>query len=318
MRSSLVWTILQIAFAISAPFSPNYILYLILRTLIGMAGIAGFTTHFTSCIEVLTSSGRNTFEIANTATSIIGLGTLPLTAFYVRNHITLQIIAGGLIILTAVIRCITPESARWHLSIGEVEAATKVTRIMARVNGKEVENHEELLQGIAEEERKKEGGKKATIIDLFRTPRMRRITFIVYAIWFACVFANYAVHLNIGTLIPGNIYLNMYLVLGLSQIMVLPIKYLTYYKIGRVKGFMLALITSGLFSFSMIGFVRLTDITALPAVASLLGVAFATTASNVVYLYSGEIFPTPARAAGLGGGSSFGRIGGLIAPQIPL
>ncbi|CAH1788449.1 unnamed protein product [Owenia fusiformis] len=319
MRTSLVWTILEIAFAISTPFSPNYILYLILRALSCMASMAGYTTHFTTCLEVLTSNGRNAFEIVNTATSIIRLGTLPLTAFYVRNHITLQLVAGGLIICNAVVRCITPESARWHLSIGQVKAATKVTRIMARVNGKEVpENHEQLMEGIAEEERKKEGGKKAIIFDLFRTPRMRRITFIVFAIWFACVFANYAVQLNIGTLIPGNVYLNMYIVLGLGQIMVLPIKYVVYYKIGRVKGLVLALIISGLFSFSMIGFVRLTSIPALAAIASLIGLAFAATAFNAVYLYSGEIFPTPVRAAGLGVGSSIGRIGGLIAPQMPL
>ncbi|CAH1800289.1 unnamed protein product, partial [Owenia fusiformis] len=112
-----------------------------------------------------------------------------------------------LILLSVVIRCITPESARWHLSIGQVEAATKVTRIMARINGRQLpENYKQMIQSVAEEECKHKGGKKATIIDLFKTPRLRRNTCIVYSIWFACVFANYAVRLNIGTLIPGNIY----------------------------------------------------------------------------------------------------------------
>ncbi|CAH1800288.1 unnamed protein product, partial [Owenia fusiformis] len=132
------------------------------------------------------------------------------------------------------------------------------------------------------------------------------------------VFANYAVRLNIGTLIPGNIYLNMYIVLGLSSVLGAPVSYIVLYKIGRVKGFTLALVSSGLFSLSMIGIVTLTDIPFLAAVTSLIGTAFATTAFGIVYVYSGEIFPTPARAAGLGGGSSFGRIGGLITPQLPL
>ncbi|CAH1800615.1 unnamed protein product [Owenia fusiformis] len=319
LTTARVMYFILFASATGAIYAPTYAIYLVLRIFVGIGLIAGYTPHFVSCVEMLTSRGRSVLIIVMTAQFIVTLGPLPLTAYFVRNHITLQFIAAGILLIPIVIVLFTPESARWHLSVGQVDAATGIIKTMTTTNGRATpDNYEEIIKAIAENERSLDGGHKGTIIDLCRTPRLRRHTFIIFAIWFADIFGNYAMRFNIGTLVPGNIYLNMYLVFGLGSALQLPIHYLAHYKIGRVKTFTIALVLSGVLSLSMIGLVTIQGLPILAAIASLIGTAFIETIHRIIYIYSGEIFPTPARGAGVGCGSSIGRIGSLVAPQIPL
>ena len=59
-----------------------------------------------------------------------------------------------------------------------------------------------------------------------------------------------------------------------------------------------------------------SDYPALATTLSLLGKMAISSSFAIVFVYAAEIFPTPVRNVGVGGASSTGRIGAIIAPQI--
>ena len=58
---------------------------------------------------------------------------------------------------------------------------------------------------------------KVTLLDLFKTPNLRKNTLIQYFNWFTVVLVYYGLTLNADTLIPGNVYIN-FSVSGLIEI----------------------------------------------------------------------------------------------------
>ncbi|CAH1779481.1 unnamed protein product [Owenia fusiformis] len=322
VRTAAVFHLLALATAFGSIWSPNYPLYLVLRAICGMSYLAAYTAYFTSCLEVLDPKTRGMLPLFMAFTQSIASWILPLMAYNLRNHIDLQIVCACLMIPSVIINLLMPESSRWQLASGNVDGAYKTLKKIAWVNGRALSDDcLSILENISKEEIKskeeKQSSQKATVLDLFKTPRMRKNTLIVFGVWFAAVFGNYVIRLNIGTLIPGSIYLNFFAVFQIAAVAQLPMRYVAFYKVGRRVAFMVLLITSAGFAFLIIGLLA-TRIQALVAGASIVGYCFAACAFGVVYQYSAEIFPTVARGAGVGGGSSFGRIGGFIAPQVPL
>lgn len=48
----------------------------------------------------------------------------------------------------------------------------------------------------------------------------------------------------------------------------------------------------------------------------MIGKFFSAVEFTTMYIYTGEIYPTPIRAIGIGAGSMFARIGSLLAPFV--
>nr|CAD7439948.1 unnamed protein product [Timema bartmani] len=89
--------------------------------------------------------------------------------------------------------------------------------------------------------------KKAGILDLFRTPNMRKTSLILYIIWFSVYLVYYGLVLNLGK-IGGNVYLNTILS-GVVEIPAIAISILILLKMGRRGPFCLTLMVSGVACF---------------------------------------------------------------------
>ena len=72
----------------------------------------------------------------------------------------------------------------------------------------------------------------ASILDLFKTPNLRKNTLISYFNWFTASFVYYALTFDSGTLIPGNIYIN-FAVSGLIEIPAYTICIVLLFYLGR-------------------------------------------------------------------------------------
>ena len=87
------------------------------------------------------------------------------------------------------------ESPKWLLSVGRVEDAERVTRSMARLNGRSVPLDWKLNMSKASKE-EKQNTNKASFLDLFRTPQMCGKTLILYGNWFIISLTYYGLTLN--------------------------------------------------------------------------------------------------------------------------
>ena len=98
---------------------------------------------------------------------------------------------------------------------------------------------------VLESKKKEKHESKARIYNLlFGYPNLRKNTLIQYFNWFTASFVYYALTLDSGELIPGNIYIN-FAVSGLIEFPAYTVSiFLLHYFGRRGKGFAYCLITS--------------------------------------------------------------------------
>ncbi|CAH1778323.1 unnamed protein product [Owenia fusiformis] len=318
-RATLGLLVLSLGAIVGGAFAENFWLFVILRMFSTMFSIGAFTPLWVLTIEIMSPKSRarclfyaHLFRVMRGVTSTIG-------AYYVRNHKQLQLLSAIVVLPGLVLIVLTFESPRWLISKGRLRDAEDICGKIAKINRVKAKENFTLKDTV---DTKKDDSdvsdtKQASIIDLFRTPVIRKRTILIWIQWFAIVFGSYAMSLNVGTIIPGNIYLNNLLIGSLTEIPSVFFMLLALSKLGRKTILSYFLITNAIFSLVIIPLL-LTRITALITTAAVCGTIVINIVFRVIYLYSSEIFPTPARSVGLGSGSSFGRIGGLISPQVPL
>ncbi|CAH1780972.1 unnamed protein product [Owenia fusiformis] len=337
-RTTVIMTFAQILTIVGAAFSPIFWLFLVFRFLVGITSIGSFTPLWILVVENMPPVYRSH------CTQYVAIGRivkclLPVLAYFVRDHVYLQLVSACMIIPGLICVCLIPESPRWLLSMKRFDEFDKAVRSIARINkckypeNVEVEHpnaraadtdvveakkmYDNSKTDPSVNEARQVKTKQASLVDLFRTPRLRARTMILWFIWISSVFASYAMSLNIGALIPGSIYLNMLLVYGLSEIPSFFTIWLSLFKLGRRWSIVLFHIINGSCCCLIILLLRM-NIPILVTITAMVGMIAMLTSGRIMYLYTGEIYPTQARNLGLGSASSFGRIGGLISPQIPL
>ncbi|CAH1793800.1 unnamed protein product [Owenia fusiformis] len=317
-RTALGMLVCSIGAILGGAFSENFILFLVMRFLSLLTTIGSNTCLWVLTIELMPPVHR-THATFYASLLRISRALFTLAAFLVRGHKWLQIISALVTIPGLIGVYFLPESPRWLIARGRYQEAEDICRRIAKINKvacpKDFTLKDEVM--IKQENSNEKNENKVSVFDLFRTPNMRKRTLVIWVQWFAVVFGAYAMKLNIGTLIPGDIYLNNFLINGVADVIGPLLILIALFKMGRKTIIISFFIANGVLAFVMIGLLP-TKIMALTTTAALCGLLLIGIVFRVMYLYSGEIFPTPARNVGLGSGSSFGRVGGLISPNIPL
>ncbi|XP_053397068.1 solute carrier family 22 member 21-like [Mercenaria mercenaria] len=212
-----------------------------------------------------------------------------------------------------------PESFRWLVSHGRVEEAENSIKYVAKINGKPPPDLDK-LKAVIEKEQLAAKETKAlqvyTVLDLFRTSKIRKTTILFSLIWLFSAYSYYGIAFGVQEL-SGSLYLNMFLV-----------------SIVDVPGNILVVIfnTCGGRKWTCVGFYLLGGIFAVVvgvfqyinfsisgsmlnslALAAKLCVS---AAWEINTLWSNESFPTVVRMIGGGFVSSISRVGSMVAPQI--
>lgn len=125
-----------------------------------------------------------------------------------------------------------PESARWLITNNRIPEAKKLIQIAAKENKVTIsdERLDELLMPKTEE-KVDPNAKKATVLDIFRYPNLRKRSFIVLFDWFANNITYYGLSWNTNNL-AGNPYLN-FVVSGAVEIPAYVFLILTLNRWGR-------------------------------------------------------------------------------------
>lgn len=215
------------------------------------------------------------------------LGQMALAglAYGVRDWRLFQIAGTAPVLLLFFYFWALPESARWLLTRGRVEEAKRGLQKAAAVNKRKVSP--ELLSQLVPEKT----GPSGNALDLFRHPQLRKVTLILFSIWFVDSLGYFGLSLQVGDF-GLDIYLTQ-LIFGAVEV---PARYSSIFMMqwfGRKWSQLGTLVLGGLMCITII-FIPAD----LPVVVTVLAVVgkFATAAGfTISYVYSAELFPTVIR-----------------------
>ncbi|XP_078129600.1 putative transporter SVOPL isoform X3 [Sander vitreus] len=320
-------------FSLLTSFAPSYGWFIFLRSMVG-CGVAGVSQGFVLKTEFIPAKYRAIllplasvfWMLGSMLIIVLGMVVVPSMGWrwMIRISVTPSII---LIFLFKFI----PESARYNVSAGNVQAAVETLQRIAKMN------RASLPPGRLVESAVSERGSWRMLLN----SSFRRTSLLLWYTWFVASFAYYGSVLSSSELLEKNLlcvtnadgehrvkhrqegglcycipfHLNDYqtlLVSCLGEVALVPLNICLLNVLGRKLSLtVLQLVSAILFMMlnictTMFGFTVL-----LFLLRSLVSMNF-----TVVYIYTAEVYPTAVRSLGMGFCTSFSRIGGMIAPFI--
>ncbi|KAK3097018.1 hypothetical protein FSP39_005624 [Pinctada imbricata] len=317
-RKTLFCTyILLLIFSLGSAFVASWEVFAVMRFMIGALVGGVMVVNFVLPLEFVTPRWR-TF-CGCIGFWAVGLMTLALWAYYIRDWRYLIIctsLSGIFILLTW---WFIPESPRWLLTKGRFEEAEKILKKIAKCNNRELPDMN-ILKSFAEREQKlREERSLYSYNDLFKSWKLARNTLIVMYGWFVSSAVYYGLNFITGDL-TGDLYRNV-LVSGFVEIPALIFVVGVNNRIGRRKTISFLMILAGISCFS----VFIISLSGKSQSLSVLSVVFAMIGKSGIsggwaatQVFSAETFPTVIRNIGVASCSMAARLGGIAAPQLVL
>ncbi|XP_070807508.1 solute carrier family 22 member 6-A-like [Pituophis catenifer annectens] len=316
-RPVLLWCYLQLGVSGTATaFSPQFSVYCVLRFLCGMAFSGIVLNGVSLCVEWTPTKTRAVLGTINGCAYTTGQLVLAGLAYTFRDWHHLQLAVSLPFFFFFCYSWWLSESARWLITAGKLERAVTELKRVAKMNRKEEaagKLNVEFLRSRMKEELASMTS-KASVLDLVRTPTMRRISLCVCFVWFSTSFAYYGLVMDLQNF-GGNIYL-IQLFFGAVDFPAKFISVLTISYIGRRFTQAIALILAGLTILANIFIPQ--DMQTLRTTVAVFGKGCLGASFNCIYLYTGELYPTVLRQTGMGLSNTMARIGGIVAPAVKM
>ncbi|KPJ00906.1 PREDICTED: solute carrier family 22 member 5-like [Papilio xuthus] len=311
------------ALGLAKSWAPSFWPYVALEGLEAALGDA-FSPIFMLSIEMVEKRRAVLYQMILLNCYTGGLVALPFVARavpYWRSFLRL-LYAPTLLILTY--SFFLDESIRWLFSKGKREEAIKLIQKIARRNNVKVDDALLTKLEYGNDDSAPQMSDRRLLIKTFRSKIMLQRFAVCTAWWFTITLINYGMMIS-AVLIDGDKYLNF----ALLMLMDVPANLLCWLALARCRRRLPLIISftlGGLFcilhSVLLNGGDGEDGAGAGYAWAGLaLFMAFETLATfsyNIVYTYTSELFPTYTRNSLHALCASAGRLGALLAPQMPL
>jgi len=316
-KNSLTITIVGIIFFNTfSAFTTSFHLYVIAKFSVGFFCAGNILAMFVLGNELVGSSKRGIFGLTLQSSFAVGIVILSFMAYQVQHwrYLTLLISVLGLPFIS--FHWLIPESPRWLMSQNRLHEAVKILDDIAKGNGT-VLSEKIRLELDSPKKKDVEAGKPESsecLSDLFSHSKLFLMTGIQIYSWFVNSAAYYGLTLAAGSAGGG-----LYTATALSGAVEIPAYILTNFLLdyyGRRAILCIYMIGGGVSCLA----IQLLANTAPSIVASsaLLGKLCMAASFAVIYIHSGEIFPTSIRNSAMGLVSVAARVGGIMAPFIVL
>ncbi|XP_067143574.1 solute carrier family 22 member 1-like [Centruroides vittatus] len=231
-------------------------------------------------------------------------------SWFLKHSTYIQLCCSLPSILTLIFISFIPESPRWLLTHGRLRKAEEVIRNIMQKNKR---HHDDLTEIIGELYWKivtNDKRRKFNFFHLFRNRTLRKITFIMYILWFVIIFDLYALVLN-ADITGGNIFL-LFLLFSLLQACVSAVLNIILPRFGRRRILMFGFFSVGITSLLIIAVPN--DLLWLRIVFVVLCRSCIAITINIIYGFTLELYPTVVRNVGFGSCSTVSRLGSIAAP----
>ncbi|KAM9781601.1 solute carrier family 22 member 6 [Syngnathus typhle] len=315
------------------------ILLIISHLLMAVAGTgAAFSTSFPifclcrfGCGMALSGIGLNTFSLIVEwiPTRVrTGVGTITgycytvgqllqaAIAYFIRDWRWLTLAVSSPFYIFFIYSWWFHESSRWLVLSQNYDKAIKNLKSVAKINGRHKEGDKIDINMVQESMKKEMSCSQGsyTVIDLFRTPTMRSMTFCLGAVWLSTSFAYYGLAMDLQKF--GVDFYLIQVIFGAVDIPAKVVINLTMSFIGRRPSQSGALIIAGITI--LINLMVPQEHQMLRTSLAVMGKGCLAASFNCCYLYSGELFPTIIRQNGMGWVSMTARVGAMVAPMVLL
>ncbi|XP_024203022.1 solute carrier family 22 member 20 isoform X1 [Pan troglodytes] len=314
-KGPLVWSYLQLAAsgAATAYFS-SFSAYCVFRFLMGMTFSGIILNSLSLVVEWMPTRGRTVAGILLGYSFTLGQLILAGVAYLIRPWRCLQFAISAPFLIFFLYSWWLPESSRWLLLHGKSQLAVQNLQKVAAMNGRKEEG-ERLTKEVVSSYIQSEFASVRTsnsILDLFRTPAIRKVTCCLMVIWFSNSVAYYGLAMDLQ-----KFGLSLYLVQALFGIIDIPamlVATATMIYVGRRATVASFLILAGLMVIANMFVPEGMQI--LRTAQAALGKGCLASSFICVYLFTGELYPTEIRQMGMGFASVHARLGGLAAPLV--
>ncbi|XP_070282535.1 solute carrier family 22 member 20-like [Myotis yumanensis] len=314
-KGPLVWSYLQLAVsgAATAYFS-SFSAYCVFRFLMGMTFSGIILNSLSLVVEWMPTRGRTVAGVLLGFSFTLGQLILAGVAYLVRPWRWLQFAVSVPFLIFSLYSWWLPESSRWLLLHGKSQRAVQNLRKVAAMNGRKAEG-ERLTQEVVSSYIQSEFASVRTstsVLDLFRTPAIRKVTCCLMVVWFSNSMAYYGLAMDLQ-----KFGLSVYLVqvlFGVIDIPAMLVATTTMIYVGRRATVASFLILAGLMVIANM-FVP-EGMQTLRTAQAALGKGCLASSFICVYLFTGELYPTEIRQMGMGFVSVNARLGGLAAPLV--
>ncbi|KAM5248460.1 solute carrier family 22 member 20 [Ctenodactylus gundi] len=314
-KAPLVWSYLQLAVSGAATaYFNSFTTYCVFRFLMGMTFSGIILNSLSLVVEWMPTRGRTVAGILLGYSFTTGQLILAGVAYLIRPWRRLQFAVSAPFLIFFLYSWWLPESSRWLLLHGKSQRAMQNLRLVAVMNGKKEEG-ERLNAEVVSSYIHSEFANVRTsssVLDLFRTPAIRKVTCCLVVVWFSNSVAYYGLAMDLQ-----KFGLDIYLVQALFGIIDIPamlVATAAMIHVGRRATVASFLLLAGLMVIANM-FVP-EDLQALRTAQAAMGKGCLASSFICVYLFTGELYPTEIRQMGMGFASVSARLGGLVAPLI--
>jgi len=308
-------TLVAFTAQVGSAFTHSYVLFVATRVMVSTFLQGIYLASYVYLLEVCANKYRNILGMWFQGMFSFGVMALSGIAYNWRSWHEITFVLSLLCIPYPLIVYFIPESPRWLFSVGKNKEAKEVTRKLAKFNGNKIV--EPLIWNKASN-LKEDEVKESSIIDLFRTRRIRNMLFLSMALWFVTSAVYYGISYGAETL-QGNIFVNNTLY-GAVELISYVIIWMFMEKTGRKIMLVFMLLSCGLCLVATIfcaqfGYDNNHTKQAI-IVFSMMAKCFIAGAYAIVYQFIAELFPTVVRSNAVGLASVVGNIGSVIAPLL--
>ncbi|TKC50016.1 hypothetical protein EI555_012379, partial [Monodon monoceros] len=302
----LATTLISAILGVLTAVAPDYTSLLLFRLGQGLVSKGSWTAGYTLITEFVSLGYRRTVAILYQVAFTVGLVLLSGLAYAVPHWRWLQLAVSLPTFLLPLCYWFVPESPRWLLSQKRNTQAVKIMDHIAQKNGKLPPADLKMLS-LKEDVTEK---LSPSFVDLFRTPHLRKHTFILMYLWLTSSVLYQGLIMHMGVT-GGNLYLDFFY----SALVEFPAAFIILVTIERF-GCLCPLAGSNLVvgaaCFLMIFISH--DLHWLNIVVACAGRMGITLAFQMVCLVNAELYPTFLRNLGVMVCSSLCDLGGVITP----
>ncbi|XP_067900670.1 solute carrier family 22 member 3-like [Heterodontus francisci] len=289
--------------------APVYPVFVIFRILQGLFGKGICVINAVIATELVGPRYRRVVIVVTQAVFSLGIMLLPGFAYLIKSWkgIQMAITVPNLVLLLYC--CLIPESPRWLLSRKRIKEALKISQDIAEQNGKSLPStYKEMIIG----ENSSEEINNPSLLDLFRTPQMRKRTLILMYTWFTNNVVYLGLFLRLG-IQRGDSYIDIF-VAGAVELPATILSVLVVDRAGRHSPFVVSNILAG--TFCLLAACISEDMHWLKTAVATLGRFGITVSLSILFLVTNELQPTSIRNFGVSVCSSLSGIGGIAAPFV--
>ncbi|XP_055487031.1 solute carrier family 22 member 6-A-like [Leucoraja erinacea] len=314
-RALLLWSSLQVAaVGTCCMFSSSIALFYFWRFLSGMAISGVIANTYIFAAELIPTRVRTGVITALNYGYVCGQLMLAGMAFLIRDWRWLQFAVSVPYFVIFLYIWWLSESPRWLIMNKKAEVALKHLRRMARINGRQAEGQNlttEIIKAKMEDELS-DTRDSHSILDLFRTPGMCRITCCSMVVWFSVSFSYYGLSIDLQ-----GFGVDIYLIQVIFGAVDIPAKFIGYILmsyIGRRFTQSSSLIMAGCIIVTNIFLPQEMQTIQMLLVA--VGKGCLAAAFSCAFQHTAELFPTVVRLTGMGLACSMARVGAIVAPIV--